>query len=837
MPPGEETEAMNVGAGEEPVLQLAAMGTRVPDPEGGFDFNVAQMNPTGEVAFAQDDAPVEFSRVLKCENQRASFLGGFLRAAKVVDAGESLVIAAPPSTGKTTFALWAATSAFRRGQRFAVVVPDCAKCHDVHHALVVWPLPGVGHRCGRAHADGAPEDEAGDRGVVITARELHRVLFAPTERDAEQNRFGAVIFDDFSQLEEAADELGPLLEEIVALLPRTQLVVTTPLFANVEQLACWLATVQLKRCFFVRSRHRPYGYAVHLTVRDARMEAARCFQVMRVGRGREEKLAYDEAAFQRAMECVRAEPEERDARDYRQLTKPIRLAVDAAWDLVQQWCRTPVQKGGKTVGVLNNRFMLAVVTFSDRDCQAAAFELADQFRFTTGTSCRIEERTLLRFAAEDREQIEEVLDGFYDRVNVEELAESADYKLVEGWRHTALRGVGFFYAEMPLVLRQLFNDLCRRGLVKVLVLTEATAANATFRADAVIVSACRKWDGRDYRYFTNREFQRLFGFASRNFQFPVFLAVDRPAESRLSSVYRPTVAAVRSCCRKAAGDERVFDRRIMTAILRKTFFNFCRLLELEEIRKAKNLAAHELAAIPEGQFKALRLVLDAERALEEAERELDVRRYRPELIADFLANGRLVHIVDGERDFGWAAVVRFTPAAEANPRPTLLVALRLTRDALDNRADFRLVAPPHPDELRDARGRRLRAPVGIVRVPVESVRRVGRDRLRLPREFRSADSLQKLRVLINGLNEENLAMQPLDIGGHPEIAALKKRAAEAKAEVERHSRDDLDDFPALLRRFNERQAKAERLDEWERKLQARLEDAFAVEIEETLRSF
>ncbi|KAI6239415.1 Antiviral helicase [Aphelenchoides fujianensis] len=835
MPPGEEeTEAMDV---EEPVLQLAGMGTRVPDPAGGFDFNVAQVNPTGEVAFAQDGAPVEFSRVLKCENQRASFLGGFLRAAKVVDAGESLVLAAPPSTGKTTFALWAATSARERGQRFAVVVPDCAKCHDVHHALAVWPLPGVGHRCGRAHAAGAPEDEAGDRGVVITARELHRVLLAPAERDAEQNRFDVVIFDDFSLLQEAADELGPLLEEIVALLPRTQLVVTTPLFANVEQLVCWLATVQLKRCFLVRSHHRPYSFAVHVAVRDARMEAARCFQVMRVARGKEEKLAYDEAAFQRAMECVRAEPEERDARDCRQLTKPIRLAVDAAWDLVQQLCRTPVQKGGKTVGVLNNQFMLAVVTFSDRDCQAAAFELADQFCFTTGTSPFRIQTTIFRWVAgEDREQIEEVLDGFYDRVNAEELAESADYTQVEGWRHTALRGVGFFFAEMPLVLRQLFNELCRRGLVKVLVLTEAAAANATFRADAVIVSACRKWDGRDYRYFTNREFQRLFGFASRHFEFPVFLAVDRPAESRLSSVYRPTVAAVRSCCRKAAGDERVFDRRIMTAILRKTFFNFCRLLELEEIKKTKDLAAYELAGMPEGEFKALRLVLDAERALQAAERELDARRYRPELIADFLANGRLVHIVDGERDFGWAAVVRFTPAAEANPHPTLHVALRLTRDALDNRADFRLVAPPHADELRDARGRRLRAPVGIVRVPLESVRRVGRDRLRLPRELRSADSLQKLRVLINGLNEESVAIQPLDIGGQPEIAALKKRAAEAKAEVRRHSRDDLVDFPALHRRFDERQAKAERLDEWERKEKARLEDAFAAEIEQTLRS-
>lgn len=98
---------------------------------------------------------------------------------------------------------WATTSAFGRGARFAFVVPDCAKCHDAHHELTVWPLAGVGHRCGRAHADGVLEDETGDNGDVITVRELHRVLLDSTERHVDLNRFGTVIVDDFSLLQHA----------------------------------------------------------------------------------------------------------------------------------------------------------------------------------------------------------------------------------------------------------------------------------------------------------------------------------------------------------------------------------------------------------------------------------------------------------------------------------------------------------------------------------------------------------------------------------------------------------------------------------------------------------
>ena len=156
------------------------------------------------------------------------------QAADAVDAGRSVLVAAPTGAGKTVVAEYAVADALDRGLRAFYTTPIKALSNQKYEDL--RGRYGAG-RVGLLTGDNTIDGDAPV--VVMTTEVLRNMIYAGRPLDD----LAVVVLDEVHYLQNSFR--GPVWEEVIVHLPEhVQLVCLSATVSNADEIGAWLETVR-----------------------------------------------------------------------------------------------------------------------------------------------------------------------------------------------------------------------------------------------------------------------------------------------------------------------------------------------------------------------------------------------------------------------------------------------------------------------------------------------------------------------------------------------------------------------------------------------------------------
>jgi ATP-dependent RNA helicase HelY len=413
------------------------------------------------VAFAPPDAQASQDRV------RSRFVSGLgfaldrfqTEALDALDAGHSVVVAAPTGSGKTVVGEYAVARALAAGAKAFYTTPLKALSNQKYGELVRrHGAESVGLLTGDNAINGnAPV-------VVMTTEVLRNMIYAASDA-LEGLRY--VVLDEVHYLQNAYR--GPVWEEVIIHAPpEVDLVCLSATVSNVEELADWIRTVRGDTTAVIEHR-RPVELGDLYLVGDRASEHLLLLPTLVDGHANAEAAALDAKTLRRPG--VRARTRGR-------LYAPRRA---------------------DTVEHLRDHQMLPAICFifSRAACDDAVSQcLRDGIRLTTA-----EERRSIRAVAE---------------AHVESLGDD-DLRLLDydAWLTGLEAGLAAHHAGMVPPFKEAVEACFAAGLVKVVFATETLSLGINMPARSVVIEKLTKFTGERHEFLTAGEYTQLTGRAGR----------------------------------------------------------------------------------------------------------------------------------------------------------------------------------------------------------------------------------------------------------------------------------------------------------------------------------
>jgi ATP-dependent RNA helicase HelY len=534
--------------------------------------------------------------------QRAQFVAslGFeldpfqVRAFDALDAGRSVLVAAPTGSGKTVVAEYAVAKALDEGGKAFYTTPLKALSNQKYRDLVArHGADNVGLLTG----DNAVNGEAPI--VVMTTEVLRNMIYAGS---GSLRRLRYVVLDEVHYLQNAYR--GPVWEEVIIHTPPdVDLVCLSATVSNAEEFADWIATVRGSTETVIEER-RPVTLHNLYLVGDRHLERPLLLPTLVDGRPNPEAEQLDRVEAKALRDAPRMTRGPRRGRLY----TPRRTDV---------------------IDVLREREMLPAIyfIFSRAACDDAVTHcLNDGIRLTTP-----EEREEIRGIAESK---------------VESLSDDDLRVLNYGhWLSGLEAGVAAHHAGMVPPFKEAVEACFGRALVKVVFATETLALGINMPARSVVIEKLTKFTGETHEKLTPGEYTQLTGRAGRRgiddvgygivlwSPFVPFDQVASLASTRayeLTSAFRPTYNMAANLIRRYEPDEAhhllnlsfaqyradavvVRDERRLESLTREAEAlrqaSVCELGDVEEYRRLRQEAEQAGRAKPSAR-------IDVERALD-----------------------------------------------------------------------------------------------------------------------------------------------------------------------------------------------------------------------------
>jgi ATP-dependent RNA helicase HelY len=399
--------------------------------------------------------------------QRTSFVEGVgfdlddfqTRALDALDAGGSVVVAAPTGSGKTVVAQYAVARALEAGGKAFYTTPLKALSNQKYWELVARHGTGsVGLLTGDNSVNGSAP-------VVVMTTEVLRNMIYESSEALVGLRY--VILDEVHYLQNAYR--GPVWEEVIIHAPpEVDLVCLSATVSNAEELADWIRTVRGATTAVIEERRPVELHDLYLTG-DKGSDRLHLMPTLVDGRPNPEAVALDSKTLRHPG--LRGRPRGR-------LFTPRRVEV---------------------VELLAEEDMLPAIyfIFSRAACDDAVTQcLREGQRLTTS-----EERRQIRAIAES---------------HVAVLSDD-DLRVLEygAWLTGLEAGYAAHHAGMVPPFKEAVESCFAAGLVKVVFATETLSLGINMPARSVVIEKLTKFTGERHDFLTPGEYTQLTGRAGR----------------------------------------------------------------------------------------------------------------------------------------------------------------------------------------------------------------------------------------------------------------------------------------------------------------------------------
>jgi ATP-dependent RNA helicase HelY len=440
-----------------------------------------------------------------------------LDAMDAIDAGSSVIVAAPTGSGKTVVAEYGIERALASGRRAFYTAPIKALSNQKYNDLV--------ERHGRDAVGLLTGDNAinGDAPIVVMTTEvLRNMIYA---RSSGLDTLQVVVLDEVHFIQDTYR--GPVWEEVIIHLPRhVQLVCLSATVSNTDEVAEWMTTVRGSTRAVIETR-RPVELDVLFMASDRTSDREHLLPVLVDGRPNVDAgRLFDQGVRPRRRGSYRP-------RAQRVFATPSRLEV---------------------VDRLQDEDLLPAIyfIFSRNACDEAAASCVRQgVRLTT---------------PDERRRIGAILDdrlGGIDRDDLDVLGYAKFVAQLEA-------GVASHHAGLVPPFKEAVEACFVEGLVKVVFATETLAVGINMPARSVVIEKLSKFTGEHHENLTPGEFTQLTGRAGRrgldvrghavvlwnpftNFDQVASLAASR--SFRLTSSFRPTYNMAVNLVRSYSSEE------------------------------------------------------------------------------------------------------------------------------------------------------------------------------------------------------------------------------------------------------------------------------------------
>jgi len=439
-----------------------------------------------------------------------------VQAFDALDAGESVLVAAPTGSGKTVIAEYGLDMMLEAGQRGFYTAPIKALSNQKYHDLCAF----YGNdRVGLLTGDNAINVEAPL--LVMTTEVLRNMIYA---RSSALDDLGVVVLDEVHFLQD--EYRGPVWEEVIIHLePEVRLVALSATVSNAEEIADWLTTVRGPTRAVVEGR-RPvelrnlYAYGDKTTA-----------EIMLV------ETLVNGAPNQRVLRLERGDRDAQRGRGGRRGRS--RIFPPSRLDIVDR---------------LRDGDLLPAIyfIFSRNQCdESAAACYKAGMRLTSDA---------------EREEIREIVDSRVEGLSDDDLA-ALGFTLFAAQVES---GIAAHHAGMVPTFKEIVEALFVRGLVKVVFATETLAVGINMPARAVVIDKMSKFTGEHHQTLKASEYTQLTGRAGRRgidtlghaivvwdpyVPFDQVAAVAQSRTFRLSSAFRTTYNMAVNLVRTHSPDE------------------------------------------------------------------------------------------------------------------------------------------------------------------------------------------------------------------------------------------------------------------------------------------
>lgn len=496
-----------------------------------------------------------------------------------VDAGRSVLVAAPTGSGKTLVADHAIDRAIADQKRAFYTTPIKALSNQKFRDLAAR----IGaSRVGLLTGDNSINGDADV--VVMTTEVLRNMLYEGRNLDD----LGVVVLDEVHYLEDSYR--GPVWEEVILNLPEhVRLVGLSATVSNSDEVGGWLNDVRGDTAVVVETT-RPVELTNEYVVGDRRGDRLHVIPTLVKGKANDDGSRFD--------------PDLRRQRGDRRNRKRGPWQAPSKLDLLDH---------------LEGRDLLPVIwfVFSRKGCDEAATTLVRAgARYTNA-----EEETRIREIAAER---------------LATLNE-ADLKLLgaTSWLDRLARGVASHHAGHVPAFKEAVEVCFAEGLVRVVFATETLALGVNLPARSVVIDQLTKFTGEGHDLLTPAQFTQLTGRAGRRgidpeghafvpwSSFTRFEQVSTLAKSRafrLQSAFRPTYNMAANLLQRSDADA-------ARALLSRSFAQY---QTDKEIVRLEQRIVRDRALVQE-----LRAQIEAESPADQDNG--DILETNPDLISDAVA--------------------------------------------------------------------------------------------------------------------------------------------------------------------------------------------------------
>lgn len=450
-------------------------------------------------------------------------------ALDALDAGQSVLVAAPTGAGKTVVAEYAVATSLDAGRRAFYTTPIKALSNQKYHDL--------GDRHGAANVGLLTGDNAinGDAPIVVMTTEVLRNMIY--EGSTALDALDVVVLDEVHYLRDPYR--GPVWEEVIIHAPaHVRLVCLSATVSNADDVAAWLGAVRGPTAWVVEEQ-RPIALHHLYAIGDRGAEHLHLLPVFAKGRPNPavSRIAADVPRHKRGRP-----PETR---------RPRRLHTPHRIELVDR--------------LAGERLLPAIYfIFSRAGCAEAVDAcVAAGVRLTT---------------AEDAARIRSIVAAHVDHLSDDDLV-ALDYdRFLTGLQ----AGVAAHHAGMVPPFKEAVEACFVEGLLGVVFATETLALGINMPARSVVIERLVKWDGERRQMLTPADYTQLTGRAGRRGIDDVGHAVvlwspwvtfDQVAGLAASRSYR-LISAFRPTYNMAANLVRRYDPAEAHRLLNQSFAQF-----------------------------------------------------------------------------------------------------------------------------------------------------------------------------------------------------------------------------------------------------------------------